>query len=106
MAMIRKQIYLDAETDRKLKSEAKRRGISEAAVIRERLAEDTPGLRWPVPDSDAREKFQKMLDDVRAKAGWGPGTGWKFDREEIYAERLDKARPDRHKRTGRRRRSS
>jgi hypothetical protein len=104
--MIRKQIYIDAETDRRIKAEAKRRRLSEAAVIRERLTEETPGIRWPAPDSAARDRFLKTLRDVQDRAGWGPGTGWKFDREEVYAERLEKARPDRHERPRQRRRSS
>lgn len=103
-SMIRKQIYLDAETDRGIKVEAKRRGLSEAAVIRERLR--SSGSQWAAPDPDALERFTGMLRDVRAKAGWGPGTGWKFDRDEVYAERREKASPDRHQRPGRRSRSS
>lgn len=109
MVMIRKQIYLSAQTDRRLKREAKLRGIAEAAVIRERLdhaCEHAPAIPAPDVDPEARDRFIQMLRDVREKAGWGPGTGWKFDRDEVYAERSEKARPVRHERPRQRRRSS
>lgn len=93
MAMIRKQIYIDAATNKRLKAEAKRRKMSEAAVIRERLGAE-PG---DTPERiAARDRLLARLDEVRAQNKGGKGTGWKFNREEIYAERLEKALPRRH----------
>jgi hypothetical protein len=105
MAMIRTQIYLPADLDRRLRGEARRRKISKAQLIREKL-EGLPGVTYPDLDSPESKAFMKMLREVRERAGYGPGTGWKFDREELYAERLDGIRPDRHERPRQRRRSS
>ena len=95
--MIRKQIYLDEASDKALRAEARRRGMSQAAVIRERLtaaAAAAPAVANPA----AREWLLERLRKVRESAGHGPGTGWRFDRDEVYAERLEKARPARHER--------
>ncbi len=105
MAMVRTQIYLPADLDKRLRGEARRRNISKAQLIRERLA-GLAGVSYPDLDSPEAKEFMRSLREVRERAGWGPGTGWKFDREELYAERIDKARPNRHERPGQRRRSS
>jgi hypothetical protein len=67
--MIRKQVYLDREQNRKLKALAARRGCTEAAIMREALdrlpepnsheALDT----WPEADSDpdSEEQFLARL---------------------------------------------
>lgn len=102
MAMIRKQIYIDAATNKRLKAEAKRRKMSEAAIIRERLGAE------PGDASVSNATLQADLDwlkDVRAELNDGPGDGWKFNREEVYAERIDKALHGRHKRPAIRQRS-
>ncbi len=98
MAMIRKQIYIDAATNKSLKAEAKRRKMSEAAIIRERIGGSTAVAESP-ERAAARARVLARLEQVRAKNKGGSGTGWKFDREEIYAERLEKALPRRHQRT-------
>jgi|GEM_PF-1047629 len=101
--MIRKQIYLDEASDKALRAEARRRGMSQAAVIRERLA--APGMAGTtaIHDPAARERLLERLRHVAETAAPGPGTGWKFDRGEIYEERLRKARPAGHERAGLRR---
>jgi hypothetical protein len=103
MAMIRKQIYLDKATDQRLKREAKSRGISQAALIREQLL---PSASASTERMEARARVLEMLREVRRTAGAGPGTGWKFNREELYAERHEKARPSRHQRVDQRGRST
>jgi hypothetical protein len=103
MVMIRKQIYLDKATDQRLKREAKRRGISQAALIREQLS---PSASESTERDEARARLIEWLRDVRESTEEGPGTGWKFNREEQYAEREEKARPDRHQRVDQRRRST
>ena len=96
MAMVRKQIYIEASQEREIKAEAKRRGISEAEVIRERLQlrPEAPGRRRRTPTEEqilkeTREAFRAL--DRRTTRG--PGTGRKFNREELYAERLDRIAP-------------
>jgi hypothetical protein len=103
MAMIRKQIYVTKEIDRRIKAEAKRRGVPESVVIRERL--ETPANVVTLPDPAAKAALIAWLRKIRAATASGPGTRHKFDREELYAERLEKASPRRHKRPGVRRRS-
>jgi hypothetical protein len=89
--MIRKQLYLTAETERRLKAEAKRRGVSEAQVIRERLdgvsQEHSVTARF-VPDPDAVRQIQKRMAKVSATASRHPRAtpAWKFSREELYEE--------------------
>jgi hypothetical protein len=88
MAMVRKQIYLPAKLDKELKAEAKRRKISQAELIRERI-EGRP--IQTKEQREARDSLLKFLREIREKAQDGPGTGWKFDRDELYAERREKA---------------
>jgi hypothetical protein len=94
--MVRKQIYLDKATDVRLKREAKRRGMSQAALIRELVDRpaDDPVLR-PTP-SEQRRRLEALraLRDVRGRVEKGRGSGWKFNREELYEERLDRIHPD------------
>jgi hypothetical protein len=91
MAMVRKQIYLPLTLDRKLKAAAKRQRTSEAAVIREtledRFAHDSAIER------EARDQFLAMLRRVREEAMKYPGTGWKFNREDLYEERIERQMP-------------
>jgi len=99
MAMIRKQIYLEPELDREIKREAKRRKMSAAALIRERLRANgrgsgRPQILDPVPDPEAKRRLAEMLRKVRCEAEkHGAGSGWKFNREDAYAERLAKLPP-------------
>ena len=104
MVMVRKQIYLDKATDQRLKREAKRRGVSQAALIREQLEARDPAANVAIPNPAARERLLEQLRVVAETAGDGPGTGWRFNRDEIYADRLEKARPARLQRPNRRRR--
>ena len=102
MVMIRKQIYLDKATDQRLKREAKKRGISQAALIREQLSPTKPESA----DRDAaRARFIEWLRDIREHTEEGPGTGRKFDRNELYDDRTANARPGRHERMDQRGRS-
>ena len=78
--MTRKQVYLDPASDNAPRDEAKRRGISQAAAIPERLAPRqvaAPAL----PNPTAREWLPQRLRDVRETAAAGPGTGWRHERD-------------------------
>jgi hypothetical protein len=99
MVMIRKQIYLDKATDQRLKREAKRRGISQAALIREQLSPSNPAS---TERDEARARLIEWLRDIRKDTEEGPGTGRKFDRNELYDDRTKKARPSRHERVDQR----
>ena len=93
--MIRKQIYLDKATDDELRREARRRGVSQAEVIRERLR----GVTRPAPStSSPGEELMKWLRMVQETAGDAPGSGRKFNRQELYEERLNRQSPRGHKR--------
>jgi hypothetical protein len=96
MAMVRKQIYIEAAQDREIKAEAKRRGVSEAEVIRERLSgrpeTAVRRVRTPAEERAVREAIA-ALREMRARTKPGPGTGRKIKREEAYAERLDRIAP-------------
>jgi Ribbon-helix-helix protein, copG family len=97
MVMIRKQLYLPASLDRELAAEAKRRGISQAELIRMRLeggADNAIRRRTRTPAQEARRKEAlEALEAVRRRTKPGPGTGRKFNRQELYAERLERVSP-------------
>ena len=99
MVMIRKQIYLSIEDDRRLKAAAKKRGVSQAAIIRERLAETG---RDEAEAAQARARLIEWLREIRERTEEGPGTARKFDRNELYDDRTRKARPNRHERVDQR----
>ena len=82
MVMIRKQIYLTQEGDRRLKAEAKQRQISEAAVIRGRLAASglSSSPRIHAPDEKARKEAIAALRKLRLATPTGPGEGRPFSR--------------------------
>ena len=92
MVMVRKQLYLPSRLDKSLADEAKRRGISQAELIRMRLeGRDAPVRRVRTPAEERkRQEALQALKKLHDSATEGPGTGWKFNREELYAERLDR----------------
>jgi hypothetical protein len=93
MVMVRKQVYLTPTLERELKREAARRGLSEAALIRERLGHHC--AQSPADNEAARKRFLKMLREIDRKAEQykGPDLNWKFDREDAYEERLERQMP-------------
>ena len=92
MAKIRKQIYLEKRQDQQLKRLAEARGVSEAEVIRqaiEREAElDTQTAEAEQTDLTPLAEFIKA---ARARRQLGiTGEPYKWNREEIYAEREER----------------
>ena len=85
--MIRKQIYIDAEHERFLKRRSRELGVTEAEVVRQALAE--------AQRQQTTRNRQQALDDFLSyisehRTFDAPPTGWKFNREELYDERLDR----------------
>lgn len=90
MAMIRKQLYLTAETEKRLKAEAKRRGVSEAQVIRERLDGVSPQISATprfAPDPEAirqmRNQFARTREEPKKPIVFEKRSSV-FNREEHY----------------------
>jgi hypothetical protein len=84
--MRRRQIYLENEQDEAVRVEARRRGMTESAVIRECIGKHL--------EADARAKMRKAGDELLALLSDWPkrhpnGTLDKFDRESLYDESLD-----------------
>ena len=93
--MLRKQIYIEKRQQTLLKGLAKKRGVSEAEIIRqaiEREARDSPARALPLD----HEAWEQALAFMKALQATGPlpdqRRTWK--REDAYEERL--SRYDRH----------
>lgn len=81
--MIRKQIYLPAQEDARLKEIAKSQGRSEAALIRE-------AIRHRLDDEDARDASWQRLRTLLASLPASGKASDRFDRSEAYAERTER----------------
>lgn len=95
MAMVRKQIYIKKEHDRLLKRLAAQRGVSEAEVIRQALAREMQSkVDKPLPVN--RAAFEAFKREALARRELGvTGEPYKWNREELYEERLARYGPDR-----------
>jgi hypothetical protein len=90
MRMVRKQVYITPEQDKKLKECAQRLGVSEAELIRR-------GIELVEGGSDERriqrlaawKRLEVMMDEHIRTRPEGSGID-KFNRDEVYAERLDR----------------
>jgi len=98
--MIRKQIYIDADNERFLKRRSSELGITEAEVVRQALADAAERVVW----DKRREALEDILAYIREhRMGAGSQNGWKFNRDELYEERMEQImrRPESHEvRTG------
>jgi hypothetical protein len=86
--MLRKQIYLEKRQQALLRRLAKKRGVSEAEVIRqaiEREALGGPALALPL-DHEAWEQALAFMQ-ARRKLG-AQGQPYRWRREDAYEERL------------------
>lgn len=81
--VIRKQIYLPADEDRRLKEIARTRGQSEAALIRE-------AIRQRLDDEDERDVAWRRLEKLLEALPIAGEATHRFQRADVYAERLDK----------------
>ena len=99
--MIRKQVYITAEQDRWLKRRAQELGVPEAEVLRRSL-DATAGRNSPdaygglTPPATVRdpEACEAHIAFVKSRMALKvPQETWKFNREEIYEERLARYGP-------------
>ncbi len=92
MYMIRKQLYIDERHERLLKRRAVEQGLSEAELVRRAL----DSLLSEVEGSSAAPRARvKALEEFLGRADEAvrdiPEHDWRFDREELYAEREARA---------------
>jgi fructose-1,6-bisphosphatase/inositol monophosphatase family enzyme len=88
--MVRKQIYIAKRQEQMLKRLARARGVSEAELIREAIDRQAAGSGSPSPAPDP-EAFEEVVRFALARRRHGStGQSRKFNREEVYAERLSR----------------
>jgi len=86
--MVRKQIYLPRKRNLLLKRLAKQRGVSEAEIIRRALEREAEVAAPVVRDSKkALDEIIAFARSLRDRPELMEGEPYKFNREEIYAER-------------------
>lgn len=84
--MVRKQVYIERRQEQALKRAARRRGVTEAELIREALDLPREGRRG-APDRQAWLSFRRFAAKQRRKGGVS-GRARGFRREELYEERI------------------
>ena len=96
MGMVRKQVYLRADQDRRLKKESSERGVTEAEVLRDFIDRAPPARERTIGrDNDGLlSALQKIIDSVESGS---PERPIRFRREEIYEERIQRQLPRRYK---------
>lgn len=86
--MVRKQVYIEKRHDEALKRAARRRGVTEAELVREALDLRSLDSRLGVaPDREAWLSFKRFVLRERRK---GPlaAAGRTWTRDELYEERI------------------
>lgn len=85
--MVRKQVYLEPEQEKRLKQQAKALGVSEAELIRRGVGQVT---RLPVEVPLDPKAWHDELAFIRKRARCLKALGQKrrWAREALYAERL------------------
>lgn len=89
--MVRKQIYLEPEQEKRLKQQARALGVSEAELIRRGIGQVT---RLPASVPLDPKAWQDELAFIRKRARRRKALGQKrrWTREALYEERLPKER--------------
>jgi hypothetical protein len=89
--MIRKQIYIERRQEARLKRLAKKRGVSEAEVIRRALDQELQGAGAPHvhPDPEAWGEALRFMYALHAQ-GPLPDQRRTWKREDAYEERLSR----------------
>jgi len=85
--MVRKQVYIEPEQEKRLKQRARELGVSEAELIRRGIDQVT---RVPAALPLDRRAWQDELAFIRKRARLRKALGSRrtWTREELYAERL------------------
>jgi hypothetical protein len=86
--MVRKQVYIEKRQDEALKRAARRRGVTEAELVREALDLGSRDSGLGVgPDREAWLSFRRFVLRERRK-GRLPARGRTWKREDLYDERV------------------
>jgi len=87
--MVRMQIYIKKGQSLLVKREAKELGISAAEVIRRRIDVKPSPVRFRTrPNPAAIKPFFDLIE--KRKALGQAKKGWKWNREELYEERMSR----------------
>lgn len=90
--MIRKQVYLRKKQVQVLRNRAEASGVSESELIRRAIDEALYEDKIPsYPDPSGLEQIEAFIE--RLKIVRPEGQPIQFDRDEIYAERLERDGP-------------
>ncbi len=81
--MVRKQVYIEAHQERRLKARARLLGVTEAEIIRRSLERGLGEVSPQRPDPAAWARIARYVRTRRAKSGRRPVKAW--TREELYA---------------------
>lgn len=85
--MVRKQIYIQKRQEALLKRLSQARGLSEAEIIRQAIEREVAGIPAQ-PAATDRSAWQELVAFVEARqAARKSGEAYRWNREEIYAER-------------------
>src|SRR5688500_17895380 len=95
--MVRKQIYIEQRQNLALKERAKLSGLSEAELIRQGIDTVIRGDTSFKPDMEAWGKVMKFIKERAERLPAGKGA-YKFNRAEIYDERMDELERRRNRR--------
>ena len=88
--MVRKQLYLTEAQDAELKRQAAKQGVSEATIVRlalDRSLKGHPVKHWRPGREEAALSLQRAWSHPRSSLDEA------FDRESLYAGRLDRLTP-------------
>jgi len=85
--VIRKQLYLRQDQDRLLKKMARELGVPEAEVVRRALDRFLSGAEASARPGAEAAALEFLEEAQRLAAEHRFPEDWRFDREELYAER-------------------
>jgi hypothetical protein len=92
-AMIRKQVYLKHQQVKAIKKRASELRVSVSEIIRRAIDNELRGsVTHFYPNSEAKEALRKFLLTYQPAQLEGPP--YRFNRDEIYEERLDRYHAD------------
>jgi hypothetical protein len=85
--MVRKQFYIHKRQDALLKRLSQVRGLSEAEIIRQAIEREATGTpaQSPLDELGAMDDFIRLA--LSKRSGGTQGKPYRWNREEIYAER-------------------